>query len=143
MLKRIFCRFGSLFLLVRQSLVDEVDWGDEAISTSCQRFNKTGSVGRVPENFPELLHGVIEAMVKVHISFSRPQGCTQLFAGHNISCSSHQYREDLKRLTLEFYPDAVLLEVAGIEVKLKAVETSQCSPFLWCGIHALRLPDLY
>jgi hypothetical protein len=80
---------------------------DESISTPRQRLDKARTLGRVAEDFPELVDGSVEVALDIYKRV-RPETLLQLFPGHHVSGAFQQDREDLEWLPAELQFHAIL-----------------------------------
>ena len=101
-----------------------VQWRDEAVTASGQRFDETRIVGRVAEGLPDLADGGIQSVVEFDESVARPEAFVEFLARYDFARALDKRPQHLKRLFLQ--PDAspVLAQLARCRVKLEGAKSN-------------------
>ncbi len=79
-------------------------------------------VGRIPQRLPQLVHGRVQALLKIDEGSPLPQMPLQLFAAEDLARLLEQNREDLQRLALKPDPIPEFAQVAREVFEFKRTE---------------------
>ena len=110
------------------------DWSQKAVTPARDGFDETRVVGGIIKGRAQLLHGSVEAVVKLDERVGRPEPLADLFPCDQFTRTIQQHPEDLEGLVLKFDPQATLREDALPEIGLE--ETKARRPGLgWGGVH--------
>jgi len=85
-----------------------VDWSDETISTSSERFDEHWSVRRFAQSIAQPLDGSIESMIKIDEGVRRPEPIAQFVTGNHFPGMLQKQAKNAERLLLEFELDSIL-----------------------------------
>lgn len=86
---------------------------NETVAAFWDGFHETRILGRVPENFAQLHHTIIEAMVEVDKGISRPQPVAQFVAGNCLARLFEEHCQNLEWLFGKPDAKAMLTKFAG------------------------------
>jgi hypothetical protein len=96
-----------------------VDWSDETISTSSERFDEHWSVRRFAQRIAQPLDSCIQAVIEVNEGILRPEPAPQFVSGNNFPWSFKQSGQHLERLFLELYFLASVAQFSALEIHLE------------------------
>ena len=96
--------------------------GDEAVAPPRDGFHKTRTFGRVAEDFAQLHHSIIQAVIEIDECISLPQAISQFIPGDDLTGSFQENGQNLERLFREFQAETVLAKFAGLKVHLENTE---------------------
>src|SRR6266849_95161 len=108
-----------------------LDRGDEPISPARQSLNILGVLSCISDSFPQYRHRDVNAAVKIHNRFIRPEHLLDFILGHNPALAFDENSKNLEWLLSEqnllrqgaVYPWLIRDKFAGLEVQLEASES--------------------
>src|SRR5260221_208312 len=92
-----------------------------------EKSDRTANVGIVAKRLAELIHGRVQAMLKIDEGVPRPEFGAELFTQHDLRRAFKQQPQNLQRLPVEPDSASVLAKLPGARIKLKGAKA------LWRG----------
>jgi hypothetical protein len=102
--------------------VGRLNWGNEAIPTPRQRFDKAWIRGGIAKCFPDFIDSSVQAVVEVDEGVRRPDSLSQLLSRNRLTRPGKKRSQYLKRLILKTYLEALLSQFTSGEVGFKDAE---------------------
>ena len=96
-----------------------VDGREQAISAAREGFDKTGVFGGITEGIAQALYGSVQAVIKVHKGVGRPKTAVQLLSRNDFTRTLKEHGQDLERLLLKPYFDAIAAKLPSTQVGFK------------------------
>jgi hypothetical protein len=73
----------------------------QAVAAPSHGFHKARTLGGIAEGITNLVDSLVEPVVEIDKSVSRPKFFLQFLPGYDLAGVLHQHREDLKGLLLQ------------------------------------------
>src|SRR5262245_1826326 len=105
------------------SSVLALDLPDEAVAAPAQGLDPARPRGRVAERVPELLDGVVDALLEVDVDPVLPESRRKLLARHHLARALDEQCQGAEGLLLEPHLRAPQAELPGAEVGLEEAKT--------------------
>ena len=102
--------------------MEDVDRGNETVTSLRERLNIAGAVCGVAEGFTDLIDGGAERVVEVDDGVSTPEAKLKILPGNDLTGTLEEHGENLKGLRLQLDPETSLPEFAALEIHLEEPE---------------------
>ncbi len=88
-----------------------------------QRFDKPWAFRRIIQRRPQPLHGVVQALLKVHKGVGWPELLLQFLSGDGLAGTMQEHGQDFHRLPLQPDLHAFFAEFPSLRIKLEHAKT--------------------
>jgi hypothetical protein len=110
----------------RGSFADSsVDGREQAITAAREGFDKAGVFGGITEGVAQALDGGVQAVVEVHKGVGRPKTAVQFLSRNDFTRTLQEHGQDLERLLLKPYFDAIAAKLSSTQVGFKGSKADE------------------